>query len=252
MSVTLIVTLFSDLGIVQTSDSNLTYESGQHAGSGTKLFAVPGHDAVLAFAGCYEVGGESVETWMPTALSICARHGSLSKVAAALKDQIQNEVLADETPIGGYLMHLAGYERDGGGRHPVLWFIRNIHHIQPNGEYSPGEAEFLLTEDLWARDRLHSATSGLFVYANGTPEGRINFMAISQMLIAFLGQTVWSHPDWAFHPPADTRQLGLLANFLVQAITMLFEMSDYGGPPIGGEIQQELLSPPPDVLPLRS
>lgn len=246
---TLIVTLFSDLGIVQTSDSNLTYGSGLHAGTGTKLFRVPGHDAVLAFAGCYAIGGRSVEDWMPDALRLCAQHASLAEVAAALRDQIQTEARFDEASAG-YLMQLAGYELRDGARHPVLWFIRNLHHIHDDGSYSSGQPDFLLSEDLWNRDRLRGA-GGLFVYANGTPEGRINFMAISQLLLAFLAREVWSRGDWAFHPPATVAQLGQLANFLVKAITMLFEMSSYKGPPIGGDIQQELLAAPVGTLSLR-
>lgn len=244
---TLIVTLVSDAGIVQASDSNLSKGDGSHAGTGTKVFHVPYHDAALAFSGLYEVGGESVDSWMPRALDECAREASLAEVATALKVRFEQDTVPDERSIG-YLVHLAGYERDGDDRYPVLWFLRNIPTINPDGSYSPGEQDFLLTEDLWSRDR--PASQGKvdpvlpFLYANGTPEARTNFMEISTGLLRHLKTSVWTRPGWLFHAPRNAEELALVAEFLVRGVTTLFKVSDYAGPPVGGEVQNLAIEPP--------
>lgn len=241
-SVTLIVTLFSPLGVVQASDSFLTCGDGNHAGSAPKLFAVPGQNAVLAFAGCYAVGGEALDSWMPRILADCGAAPTLAATATALTDRLQAAVLPEEVG-GGVLIHLAGYENGADGVHPELWFIRNIHHMLEDGGYSEPETEFLISEDLWSRDRPDSPAADLQIYANGMPSGRITFMAVTQLLMQFLRQ-VWGYNAWQFRAPTEAAELGALAEFLVRAITLLFELSDYPGPPVGGDVQTEVLTAP--------
>lgn len=54
---TLIVTVVSDYGLIQASDSNITREDASEPVAGRKVFRLGFVEGALALAGTYRVGG---------------------------------------------------------------------------------------------------------------------------------------------------------------------------------------------------
>jgi hypothetical protein len=53
----------------------------------------------------------------------------------------------------GCLVHIAGYVRDGTGKHPEFYFVRNITGLHPStGAYLGADPRFTTSEDFWTRD----------------------------------------------------------------------------------------------------
>ncbi len=87
------------------------------------------------------------------------------------------------------------------------------------------------------------------MYINGYPDGRIGYLALTKHFGEFL-QAIWSEPQWRFRAPATLAESALLVDLQLRAIGTLFQISDYLAPYIGGDIQMERLSAPPDCVTL--
>ena len=69
---TLIVTVIGNLGIVQASDSNITFpdSAGRDSlGTGTKVYPLGFCLGALALAGDYGIQGTPMDSWMPNAIN---------------------------------------------------------------------------------------------------------------------------------------------------------------------------------------
>jgi hypothetical protein len=249
--VTLICTVISNLGIIQASDSNLSGE-GVAAGTGPKVFRLGFADGALAVAGAYSVGGERMDRWMPRCIRNFSGRGraSLGSFAHDLGQRLTSE-MTDEEKSWMSLTHIAGYTSTPHGTHPEMFFVRNVDRIDSqNGNYVGANDQFHVTEDFWKRDYLRDGTKAAFReggfqrYFNGFPPGRIAFFGLTAMLRTFF-QQVWTHPDWQFREPRTLDKLASLVELEIHAVGAMFRSSDYPAPYIGGDVQIEVVSPPP-------
>jgi hypothetical protein len=252
---TLIVTVISNCGIIQAADSNLSTDSGE-AGSGKKVFHLGFADAVLAVAGAYSVGGQSMEAWMPACIDAYA--ASDQPTLAGFADYLGHrlgDAATNEERNSGSLIHIAGYVVQDSGAHPEFFFVRNIEHIDRTGEYVGRSPEYNVTEDFWNRDypkrdtREALASGGLQRYFNGYPPGRIAYLGFSAELHKFL-QRVWHHPGWGFRQPRSIEELASIVDLEIRAIGAMFTCSDYPAPYIGGKPQIVRIPPPPNAVAL--
>jgi hypothetical protein len=248
---TLIVTVISDLGIIQASDSNITTAAGKLLKPGAKVFGIPFAHGALSFSGRYAVGGRPIDLWMPE----CIRdYGAtvaptLEGFANHLRDRLDNKVTADERRDGA-LIHIAGYADDADGtRHPEMWFVRNLG-MEPTGEYSRNGGPFVVTEDFWARDyrdwvaaKPAGADSIQQHYFNGYSDGRIAYHALMQTLWQFY-QQVWARPGWEFRRPRTLSELASFVRLEMHSVVTIFGSSDYPVPVIGGRVQLRRIKPP--------
>ena len=254
---TLISTVIANSGIIQASDSNLTSKGGAAAGSVKKVFRIDFAPAALALAGGRSVGGEAMSRWMPQCITSYQALGSttLPGFADYLRQRLTGDMTPDEKRTG-LLVHIAGYVAGPSGSHPEMLFVRNIPGINPTtGEYSAGVEEFQLSEDFWARDYLNPqtqtalASGGSQRYFNGTPPGRIAFLALHQGLWGFYAET-WRQPQWRFRAPGTLEELAGFVKLEIQAIGTMYQSSNYSAPLIGGEVQIETITPPTDCVTL--
>jgi len=252
---TLIATHISKFGIVQASDSNLTAGT-QTAGPGKKVFDLPFAVGALAVAGTYSVGGREMDAWMSDCIDAYGKgpNPNLPAFAEHLRARLSTELTGDERDELT-LVHISGYVDGLEGAHPVLLFVNNIRGLNADGTYiGPGTKECQLTEDFWARDyptnnntRLAMATGGWHSYFNGFPEGRIAYLVLTRRLGAFFAETR-SVPGWKFRVPKSLEELGAVIELELRTMDVLFRISDYPAPYIGGEPQVRLISPPANAL----
>jgi hypothetical protein len=248
---TLISTVVSNYGIIQASDSNLTGARGA-AGAGRKVFTVDFASAALSIAGSYSVGGERIDSWMPTAIQAYAastKAPTLAGLAAFLGARLSDEITGTERDFGS-LIHLAGYVDLDGSAHPEFFFIRNIASIdQQTGGYIGRTERFQVTEDFWTRDYQTVETKnalrlrGSQRYFNGYPDGRIAYVGATKMLQNYLAQ-VWGEPQLRFRPPTSLDELAAFVDVEIRTVGAMFQSSDYDAPFIGGEVQIERILPP--------
>jgi hypothetical protein len=255
---TLIVTTISSLGILQASDSNLTYVTPAGltmGGSGKKVFSLGFCPGALALAGTYSLNGVAMDTWMERAIGEYGSSSSatLEGFARDLAARLTTEGEAGKTSL---LLHIAGYAKDAAGTHPELWFVRNFDGIDGiTGEYTGRSDTFAASEDFWTRDypadcELGDVSSPSYFrrYFNGLPDGRISYLDLFETLQAFLHR-VWDEPAWEFREPQDISELASFMRLELNVMGTLFEISNYSAPLIGGEAQIEIIDRPSDAVP---
>jgi len=249
--VSLMVTHISKFGIVHATDGNLTTADGSAAGEAPKVFPVPFLNAALTVAGSYEVGSLSMDSWMRQFLQAqeLAKSATLEAFARALAGALQAE-MTQKQKAGGSMVHLAGYVQDKDGSHPEFWFVRNIYTMDKvTGEYGDFRDEFQVSEDLWARDWQGNSLAvllpkgGYQIYINGFTSGRVSYMIVQSVMNQFF-QSVRSNPGWRFRPPASLEESALIVELYIRTIGVLFRISDYSAPFIGGAPQIYSISAP--------
>jgi hypothetical protein len=252
---TLILTQISKHGIVHASDSNLTAGGDTSAGESQKTFEIKHLNAGLTVAGSYSVKGVRMNHWMNNFIQEQANTGvsSVSEFAHNLGSELESQMSPGEKE-GGSMMHIAGYVEENAMSHPEFWFIRNVAGIDPHtGEYTDISPNFHITEDFWTRDcpknKLMEAfqTGAYQVYVNGFASGRIGFVALQRVMNHFF-QGIWGNPRWAFRPPSSIEETRILVELNVQIIGILFQLSDYPAPFIGGDIQTYVIPQPPSTI----
>jgi len=247
----LIVTHISKFGIVHVTDGNLTASNGLAAGQAPKVFPIPFLNAGLTVAGSYGVGVQSMDMWMKTFIQRQERNkcGTLEAFATALAAAIQNEMTATQQDSGS-IVHIAGYVQDKDSSHPEFWFVRNIYGMdQATGEYTDFRNTFQVSEDFWNRDWDKNHLDQLFqedgyqIYINGFTSGRVSYMILQSVMNQFF-QSVWSNPAWQFRAPKSLEDNTLLVELYIRMIGVLFRISDYSAPFIGGTPQTYAIAPP--------
>jgi len=238
----LIVTYINKYGIVHASDSNLSRD-GSSAGEGQKTFPIKHLNAALTVAGCYSVGGTSMDEWMKNIIDIHSKasNKSLENFAEYLRNILEINMLPSEKQKG-CMVHIAGYVEEGKESHPEFWFVRNIYEIDQNtGEYTRIEERFEKSEDFWTKFSNNQELSQWFqngyqVFGNGYVAGRIGFFLLLPKMTEFLN-VIWGNPNWKFRPPITIEETELIVKLYFQVISTLFAISDYSAPFIGGNIQ---------------
>jgi hypothetical protein len=257
---TLIVTVIRDFGMLQAADSNVTNRDSagrdSAGGTGKKVYELGFCPGAVALAGSYLIQGVRMNLWMPRAISDYASGPSpdLEGFARYLGARLAAEGTPGDT---GLLIHVAGYASDAQGSHPEMWLVRNYQGIDgTTGEYIGLSHTYEISEDFWQRDypkhcagRDTLGQSYGYRYFNGLPEGRINYLGLSQTLNSFLERDVWAQPNWRFHPPRDLSELALFMGLELRLIGALFTVSDYP-PYVGGDPQVVIIQPPGDTVPL--
>ncbi|MFJ3419610.1 hypothetical protein ACIPN8_25050 [Streptomyces sp. NPDC086082] len=249
---TLIVTVICNQGIIQASDSHLTYPSGR-VESGPKVFKLGFADGVLALAGAYHVGAKTMDRWLPDLIS--SYSSSAGPTLRGFANHLAVELECSPTSSAGRIFHISGYVSDASGVHPEFYFVRNFHGIDAmTGDYEPATSEYQVTEDFWTRDYLRApegtfATGGYQRYFNGTPPGRIAYFGAVQKLQEFYAQ-VWGESDWKFRKPVSLDELAAFVRLELETISALYMSSDYPSPYIGGEIQIVKIPAPSEAITL--
>jgi hypothetical protein len=248
---TLILTQISSHGIIHATDSNLTKAGGSPAGEARKLFELPFLDAGLTVAGSYSVGGERMDDWLNNFVQgqKQANCSSLEQFATTLSQTLEKQMNREETKRGS-MIHIAGYVRDADGSHPEFWFVRNIHSMDMRtGEYGVPTDTFQVAEDLWNRDWQRFDLGALFqqggfqLYINGYTSGRISYRILQDYMAAFFTQ-IWQNPAWRFRRPTSLEESRLIVDLYIRAVGVLFQVSDYGAPVIGGSPQTYAIAAP--------
>ena len=240
----LIITQISSHGIIHATDSNLTSGNGSFARQDKKLFPVPFLNAALTVAGSYNVGVQQMNVWMEGFIQ--TQHegnvDSLGAFARALAKSLET-AMTPEQKASGSIIHIAGYEKDSEGFHPEFWFVRNIYGIDTEtGEYKDVRETFQISEDFWMRDWKENKLAkdfeqgGYQIYINGFTSGRISFWLFQSQMTNFFWQ-IWSNHAWEFRPPNSIEESKLIVDLYIRTIGVLFSLSDYTAPFIGGTPQ---------------
>ncbi len=235
----LIITQISRFGIIHASDSNLTGGGGSAAGEGQKTFSIPRLKSGLTLAGSYSVNETRMDLWMRSFIQTHTSN-TLAEFAEKLRDELDQQMSPIEK-ANGTLIHIAGYAKTDGFYHPELWYIRNASIDPSTGEYIIG-GDLQLTEDFWIRDCPRYGLMNVFqqggyqLYVNGFASGRTSFMLLQPAMQEFFNQ-VWSNKYWKFRPPGSLKEAKLLVTLYVKIISILFQLSDYSAPFIGGRAQ---------------
>jgi hypothetical protein len=251
---TLILTQISKQGIIHSSDSNLTTGGDTPAGESQKTFKIEYLNAGLTVAGSYSVGGIRMNSWMNDFIQEQASVGiSLGDFAHTLGSRLETQMSPREKDDGS-MIHIAGYVEEEGRSHPEFWFVRNVTGINGDtGEYTGTSPGFRVSEDFWTRDcpenRMMEAfqVGGYQIYVNGFASGRIGFVALQRHMDRFF-RKIWSNPDWAFRPPCSIEENKTLVELNMQIIGILFKLSDYPAPFIGGDIQLHVIPQPSNTV----
>jgi hypothetical protein len=237
----LILTHISSHGIIHASDGNLTSSNGSSAGEAPKVFEIPFLNAGLSIAGAYNVAGQRMDEWLIQFIkhqqdSNCS---TLKDFATALSQSFETEMLPVEKD-GGSLVHLAGYVHENNEWHPEFWFVRNIYQMDSiTGEYKDFRETFQVSEDLWTRDWHQNNLSHIFpqggyqLYINGFTSGRVSYMILQQKMNQFFTQ-IWQNNTWKFRPPNSLEESKLIVDLFIRVIGVLFQLSNYSAPFIGG------------------
>jgi hypothetical protein len=250
--VTIIISVVSDHGLIQASDSNVTRSSSPDAYSGKKVFRLEFSEGAVALAGTYRAWEESMDTWMPSCISDYASTESPTQEGFAnyLIGRLKTDLTTPERKMAT-MFQIVGYVSDDDGVHPGLHFVRNWSTINPStGAYEGIQPTFHVSEDFWNRDYPNDRAAGQLrlgwyrSYFNGTPDGRIAFYEFMQRFERFLGE-VWSQqPTWKFRPPQSLDEFTSIVELQIRTVGTLYRMSDYDAPFIGGDPQIETIPPP--------
>ena len=249
---TIIISIVSDHGLIQASDSNVTRPGSSEASSAPKVFPLGFTDGALALAGTYMAGDQRMDTWMPSCIAEYASTDSPTQEGFAhfLKQRLETD-LTDSQARMPTLIQIVGYVNDDDGVHPALHFVRNAWSINTStGAYEDIRRTFKVTEDFWKQDYQNEKNAGRLgpgwyrSYFNGTPHGRIAFHHFGQLFQDFLS-AVWSQPNWKFRPPQSLDELASIVKLQIRTIGTLYGMSDYDAPFIGGDPQLHTIAPPP-------
>jgi len=256
--VTLIISIISNYGILQASDSNVTRSDSTDVRSDPKVFRLPFADAALGLAGSYRVGRKRIDSWMPECIDKYQMEDdspSLPGFAEYLRLCLDAEMTDIQRSVPT-LIHIAGYLTDESGTHPVLYFVRNAGSInERTGAYEDIAYNFQVSEDFWKRDYQSDLEEGIVdhdryrTYFNGTPDGRIAFYYFGQIFDGFL-RSVWNHPTWNFRAPRSLAELAAIIDLEIRTIGTLYRVSDYPAPLVGGEPQIAEIVPPTEATPL--
>lgn len=60
-------------------------------------------------------------------------------------------------------------------------------------------------------------------------------------------KAVWNNPEWKFRGPRSLAETKLIVELYLQIVTMLFRMSDYPAPYIGGPVQTCVVPQPENI-----
>src|SRR5215208_1463271 len=93
--------MFSNRGIVDVSDSNLSDANDLTVAEGKKVFAVPRLHAGVSCAGSYAVGGVPMDTWMIARISEYEANpsGTLPGFAEFLRRALEYSMTEDEKNV---------------------------------------------------------------------------------------------------------------------------------------------------------
>lgn len=239
---TIISTVITSVGIIQMSDSFVTYRDGSTK-SKPKLFDIPTEfGGVVAVAGCYQVAGEEMETWLP---GIAERFvgSSLETFARGLGRLLEVNTTQDDRD-DGFLIHVAGYGHspDSDFPRPEMWFVRNVAGMDSRGEYQGRTREFQVTEDFWPHytEGLPDAPPGAVTipaqFMNGFTPGRVAFNEFGSNLFGVF-RKIWEYPGFDFDPPSTLEEMSRVFELQMKAVCVLASMSHYEAPLIGEPIQ---------------
>jgi hypothetical protein len=238
----IIVTHINANGIVHAADTNLTDANGTHAGTGSKVFAIPRHDAGMTTAGTYAVGGVRMDDWLRSFISTDMTP-SLADFVESLRATVDVAASAHQKQAG-YFFHIAGYQGNEGAQHPEFHHVTN-YNLTPEGNYTVVSATLRSSEDFWSAHGNRSlanvfANRAGYIYCNGFPSGRQIYFDLLSRMATLRGQ-VWGNPAWQFRPPSSIAEEAEVLKLDMEHINLFFRQSNYSAPFIGGEIERSTL-----------
>ena len=104
--VTIIISIVSDHGLIQASDSNVTWSDSSEAFSGPKVFPL-GFTTALALAGTYEAGDQRMDTWMASCIEEYASTDSPTQEGFVyyLKERLETDLTSSPTTCSHTMMY---------------------------------------------------------------------------------------------------------------------------------------------------
>lgn len=147
-------------GIVFVADKNATITVNTPAGNRrfveptlTKVLAWPRNRAVVGFVGLGSLAGYRMDEWIRIFIAGNRDFKDIHELAVNLRDQVQADFQKDfpsgsEVSNKQLVFHLGGFTIVNSVPVPVMYHIWNHESISSQGEYSPGERSFRLTEDV--------------------------------------------------------------------------------------------------------
>jgi hypothetical protein len=243
----LIVTHISKYGIIHMSDSNLTSNGSRPAGQGQKTFSVNRLNAGLTIAGAYSVGRTNMDVWMNDFIEAHAvKNISLKEFSESLRRSLEVNMLDEEKRMGCFI-HICGYVQSDRDKIPEFWFIRNVHGInRETGEYEGIDGNFEISEDLYSKFNSTTTINEFFgkgndyLFSNGFAPGRIALFSLMPTINQFISG-LWKNPSWRFREPRSVKDYEVIIRGYFNIVSMLFTVSDYSAPYIGGEIRSHII-----------
>lgn len=242
---TLIAAQLNRHGIVLATDSNLTDTATDAvAGQARKNFELPHLRGGMSVAGGWNVGGLTMDVWMPRFIARpeTYKSGTLREFSECLRAALESEMTPTEKGVHS-LIHVAGYALDNSiGFHPEFWLVTNVYGMTER-EYDPPRDTFKASEEFWDHHcQYKSQPTGFIddiqymVYANGYPPGRVGYMAVQHFLRPFF-ETMWGpQQNLGFRPPQSLQESVCLVRLFMSMVNGLFDVSDQTRY-VGGETQ---------------
>jgi hypothetical protein len=158
--VSILLSAYYPEGIVFVADKNATITVSTSAGDKrfveptlTKVLEWPRNRAVVGFVGLASLGGYRMDEWLRVFIAGSRDFTNIDDLAHSLRDQIQSDFQKDFPPGTDVskkqlVLHLGGYTPIDNVSVPVMYHIWNHESISSKGDYSPGQRDFRITEDV--------------------------------------------------------------------------------------------------------
>jgi hypothetical protein len=239
---TLIVTQFSQYGIVLAADSNISTGSNV-LGVRRKVLRIPAISAGLAYSGGFGVNGRSLDEWMHNFIETeQGTYSSLRDFCDLLVERLNAErTSADKAKR--VIAHVAGWVGDV----PTMWHISNVELLlEQGGRYSDPVPNLTVrgpdfAEPQW-KDFLAApqAQMPLAFFVNGPVQGRIAYNTHEEQIMNWL-RSLWQAQELPFRAPESIEEQEDVVRTSMEVMRLLFRMSPMSAT-IGGAIQSVAIS----------
>lgn len=200
-------------GIIFAADRNITIQRyfgnekqptsipyGQTQGS--KILKWPNNKAIVGAVGAASLGGKQINEWLYDFIGNNINFSSFNELSESLKDAIQKqrEIDDEKDKPQGMLIHLGGFEKRDGFIVPIIYFIRNIHGMDNQGNYTDIRADFAYSEEI---------------------EDKFKPLKSSELKNRFKELSEKKEPFW-FHHGIGLKIFNILDAFIKQALNTIY------------------------------
>ena len=243
---TLIATAITRYGIVQAADPGLTSYTDR-VSYGPRIFKLGFLPGTLAVTGEYAVAGEPMDRWMRTAIRVY-RNSTRPRSLSGFVEHLRERLTAQPHPIRRRAIHVAGYETNGAGVHPEVYYLRNIRGRARDGGYGRPGREFVSHEQFWNLDyaeeetRETIRTGGVRMYLDGFAVNRIAYMVLHQRIHEFY-EKVWQSST-RFRTPRSIEDMATLVELDMRVNAFFLGPANHHSRRVRNSLQIELTPAP--------